>query len=578
MQGLLAKAKTYIKVNWLFVLIMALGAIALFAQLHETVLYADDYSLGIYADGNPETLFRYFTTHYTSWGGGYTGVLVIIALGLPSILWKTFFTIMLACFVGLTTKMLCKNHQTYKWLTALVLWASVFVLSILVSREVIYWLDGGMAYLFSMFQAFLVFYFMYTRLFQDVSKKYDIVLLPIVTFFGGWSSAQSGLAAVAITVILILWRRFIDKQPIKKLYYISAILSLIGFMIFYFAPGNSVRMDTFTEYESYNLFQKIGYRIGSVTSHILNNTQSEFTAAPIFVYLTIGLTAIVDLKYSLKTKNKKLKIFRMICSAYAILFLLSFMFSVVDILPLSPGFQYIYKYINLLTAGEHGILGYFGIIPLLIAALAAISNLVSGYFISREHKNPFLITAIFIAYLTEFAMVMAPYSPIRTTFYTIAFMWVAIAYLILIAKKDDINTFGIITIVFTSLNLYLGLIMLILYAIFIFILPKAKFTPTAQIYLFLSVFTMISITNYAKILINYHRNRVIDEENITRIINAKTTYDETGKLPETLYLVRPHNVLYGFTGLAGIDWVESAVNDYYGLPITLNLEYEGETQ
>ncbi|MBQ6461051.1 hypothetical protein IJJ36_01275, partial [Candidatus Saccharibacteria bacterium] len=135
-----------------------------------------------------------------------------------------------------------------------------------------------------------------------------------------------------------------------------------------------------------------------------------------------------------------------------------------------------------------------------------------------------------------------------------------------------------ITIVFTSLNLYLGLIMLILYAIFIFILPKAKFTPTAQIYLFLSVFTMISITNYAKILINYHRNRVIDEENITRIINAKTTYDETGKLPETLYLVRPHNVLYGFTGLAGIDWVESAVNDYYGLPITLNLEYEGETQ
>lgn len=583
MGKLLVGAKTYIKQNWFFLLIMIVGAAALLAQMSQVVLYADDYSLSVYADGNPETLFKYFTAHYTTWGGGYTGVLVILALSGAPIVWQLFFTLLLALFVGLTVKITCKNHPKQKWLVATVLWSCLFLLSIWISRETIYWLDGGMAYLFSTLQAFLVFYFFYTRLIQKISHKYDAALIPLVAFFGGWSSAQSGVMAVVTVIAFIIWQRCIKKEKIKPLFYISAILALIGFLIFYFAPGNSARMGEFEVYASLNLFEKVAYRIGSVLALILGNSEVEFSAAPIFVYLAIGLTAIVDLKSISAEKSKKLKIFRLCCSIYSLLFIFAFLLGTFNIPGLSSICRYAFKYVNLLNVfhGEHGAIGYLAIFPYLAAILTIFANLSLAFLIGKRKNDPFLFTVLLIGYIAELCMVMAPYSPLRTTLYTITFMWLAIGYLVLAARTDNASIFPVALLIFTIFSFQLGLALLFAYIILTFLWPNftnRKLPASSEIYLFLSVLVLLAGFNYSKILINYHRNKTINEQNITILIDAASAYAETGELPEVLYLKKPYNELYGFTGLAGIVWVEQAVTEHFNLPTTLDLEYEGVNQ
>lgn len=548
--------------------------------MHEVVLYADDYALGIYSSGGIGAAWDYAVDHYLTWGGGYTAFIVIILIMFPPILWKLFLTLLLVAFVGLTVKMVCKNHPTRKWLIAILLWSLIFVLSIWISREVIYWLDGSVAYLFSMFQVFIFFYFMYTRLIQGITKKYDYCIIPLLAFFAGWSSAQSGLIAVIMCLLLLAWKQFIKKERVHKLYIISTISSVIGFCIFYFAPGNSARMDTFTEYANYNIFQKIAYRSSSVTGLIFNTTQAEFTAAPMFIYLTIGLTSIIDFATIKKETSKKLRIVRLVCSIYGIIFVTGFIISNMNIPGISTLLSYGYKYVNLMEISSYGIKGYLGILSYIAVILALIANIVNAFLICKRQNNPLLVVSLLMAYAAEFSMVMAPYSPLRTTFYTIAFLWIAISYLVLTSYENGHDILPIFLLIFITINLYLGITTLILYVSISRLFKSNNYTFSARPAILFSVcvFAALASANYTKVLIKYHENRLINEENISRIIDYKNSItDEIANSPneQILYLIPPADEVYGFTGLAGIDWVENGVRLYFNLPPNVNLEYEG---
>lgn len=575
MECVFEKIKSYIKNNWLFLLVMGIGSLALFLQMRQVVLYADDYSLSCYGAGNIESAFNYFTYHYMHWGGGYTGPIVIMLLGAHPIVWQLVLTLMLVIMVGLTVKMVCKKHPEYKWLVATVLWSCVFVLSIWVSRETIYWLDGGMAYLFSMFQAFLLFYFVYTRLFQNVSKKYDVAVLPIVGFFAGWSSAQSGVIAILIVVAMIVWQRFFRKKPVKKLFYITAVLCLVGFLIFYFAPGNSARMGEFAEYTSLNFVQKLEYRASSVTSLLFNTSLVELTGAPIFIYLAIGLIAIVELHFAKQEKNKKVKIVRYVCSIYSLLFVFGFALSLMNIPGVSTALQYAFKYVNLLKVGEHGLIGYLGFLSYAAAFLAIAASVVSAFFIAKQQDNPLIIVALLAAYAAEYSMLMAPYSPIRTSFYTIVFAWMIIGYLIVLIKREKIEMLPIALVIFTAFSFYLGVATLICSVALSVFLPKSKFNYAAQLYLFVGIFAILAAANGAKTFIGYYRNRSINEENVTRLVEAgEVEFDETDDIPDVVYLKQPQSTVYGFTDFVGIDWVEHDTKYYFRIPQFVDLEYE----
>lgn len=582
MKKSLEGAKSYICKNWLFLLIMTICSIALFVQMNEVVLYADDYALGMYSSGGLESAWDYFTEHYMTWGGGYTSLIVIILLMFPSIIWKLFLTSLLMAFVGLSVKMLCKNHPTQKWLVASILWSCIFMLSIWISREVIYWLDGSVAYLFSMFQVFIFFYYLYTRLFQGITKKYDYVLLPLVAFFAGWSSAQSGVMAITMAIILIVWKKLFKSQKtskIRKLYLSSIIFSLLGFCIFYFAPGNSARMNAFTDFINYSFIERILYRFNSVTALIFNTSQSDLTAAPLFIYLTIGLISITSLSNIRSEKNRKVKITRLCCSIYGLIFTSSFIISLLNIPGISTIAKYGFTYINLLNIGRHGLLGLLGLLPYFFATLAILASLTDAFFICKYRQDPFLLTVLIMGYLAEFSMLMAPYSPLRTTFYTIVCMWLAIDYLFFISYQEKISVLPISLALFITINLNLCLFVVVLFAIVFKIIRanQKELSPRHEFLFVLLIFAIFATSNYARVLINYHQNKIIDDENIARILEYKETADYNNTSKEViLYLKRPKDEIYGFTGLAGIDWVENGIRLYFGLPSNTNLEYEKE--
>ena len=214
---------------------MVLCFLALLVQMLQVVYQADDYSVGKLSGSSFGVLMEHAVDHYFNWGGGYTPTIVITLMSLPDIIWRLVITGMMTLIIAMASRLITKGQAGKKrWLVALVMWLLFFGASIHLTRETIYWLDGSMAYLFSAFQAFIVFYFLYTRLFMGDQKKYDLILIPFLCFFAGWSSAQSGGLAVLCVLGLVLYKLFVKKEKVAVRYLVSLALTIIGFCIFYF--------------------------------------------------------------------------------------------------------------------------------------------------------------------------------------------------------------------------------------------------------------------------------------------------------------------------------------------------------
>lgn len=290
----LIQIKEYIKLNKFYISIMFLGLFALAFQMNFVVLYADDFGLE-YLNNRPTLLniFNRFYEYYMSWGGGFH-VLISMFIQLFNInIWKIFNCFLIFTMVIMSVKMISYNRKINKGLIALILWICIFLLSIYISREAIYWLNGSLVYVLSGFQVFILFYYLYSKLIMKKSiRKYDLFLLPIVSFFAGWSNAQSGIIALMLSIILLLWVKFIKKEKIKLLYIISVLLTFIGFLVFYFAPGNTSRLDVFIEFSNFNILQKILYRVDSIYGLIFDFKSYPLTGIPFYFLLVIRYNSL----------------------------------------------------------------------------------------------------------------------------------------------------------------------------------------------------------------------------------------------------------------------------------------------
>lgn len=188
----------YIKENKLYIAVMLIGSLAFIWQMKEVVLYADDFSLGIISKGGLKEIFEHFGHSYMNWGGGLIPLYATIFLLFKIEVWKVFQCIIVIIMVILATRMITQESKKNKALVAGIIWLCLYILNIWVSREVLYWLDGGLAYQFTTFQIFIYFYYLYTRIHLKISKKYDKIVLPIIAFFArldfstGWIDCDFG--------------------------------------------------------------------------------------------------------------------------------------------------------------------------------------------------------------------------------------------------------------------------------------------------------------------------------------------------------------------------------------------------
>ena len=569
------KVWQYIKENKFYLLVMLIGSVAFIMQMKEVILYADDFALGIISKGGLKEIWNYFRSNYMNWGGGLTCLWATTFLLFRIGVWKIFQCILIIVTVILATKMITYEGKRNKALVATFIWLCLYVLTIFISREVLYWLDGGLAYELTAFQIFLYFYYLYTRIHLKINKKYDKILLPIVAFFAGWSSAQTGPLVAVIPPLLILWKKVIQKEKVSKFYYITTIIGLIGFAIFYFAPGNNARMNLgFKDYANYNLIQKILYRTEEVYGLIFNFKQNQFMGIPFYMILLIGLNSVVGLYLFNEEENKKVKLLVKITSGIQIVFTILCLGIALNIPYAEEIGKIMIGFENLLYARWNGTLTLKVIVPYVITTLVMVSAIVEAYLIGIKKKDPMLVITIIAALIMQGIMVMAPYSPLRTTYYTIMFLWFAIAYLIKLAYEEKMKIGMPVIIVFTMYNLQLGIVAIVSYLIINSIVENNnKEHYKGEFIVATGIMLIIACGNYGKTINNYAINQEIYNQNITRVKEFKERQDNGGE-EKVLYLLAPKDETYGFTPMAGTDWVEKAVKQYFELDEDVVLKTE----
>lgn len=554
-----SKIIDYIVNNKLYLTVMIIGFLLLLIQMNNVVLYADDFSLKIYSKGGILSAINFFVKHYMTWGGGFVSSYVIILLMFDISIWCIITCIIILIFIVLVIKLVSNNKKINKGILATILWALIFIVNIFVSRETLFWLDGCVAYVFNSFQVFIYIYMLYTRIFWKVEKKYDIIILPIVAFFSGWSSAQTGALAAIIPLIMLFISKFIKKEKIKKIFIIAAVFSIVGFMIFYFAPGNWSRMAVFDYFSNLDFLHKIAYRSNEIYGLLFNFIKFPFTGIPFYLFSVIVLSSIIALKFVSTEKNKKIFILVKYGSIFQLMFFIVCFIIYLRLHDLEFIYNYILNFKNLLFEYENKTLALTMLVPYLICTIVIIINILITIYISKIKKDPLLFIVVISAYVFQFIMFMAPYSPFRTAYGCIIFLLIAVIYLINIAIKEKIDIKNISIMLIIMISLKFGFILLFISLIFAFTFKKNKYEKLILI-LILLVFLSISLKNYYTITKNYNINKKIYIKNIERINECKN--DMYCKQINILY---PKYELYGFSSMVGVKWIEDAIRDYFCL-------------
>ena len=566
----------YIKNNKLYCLILFVGLVLLGIQINQVIMYADDYTLGIHSNSSGfKGAIDYFVYNYLHWGGGFTGLIVICILTIGFKLWLFVEILLMLSIVLITIKFIHLKDGKYKELVALLIWIFYFLISISVSRETILWLDGSIAYVLTSLQVLFYTYLIYTRMhYPKMRKKYDYVLFPLAAFFGGWSSAQSGAMVVLVTIIVWLFAKYINKEKIPKFYLYSSVLTLIGYLIFYFAPGNSSRMSTTPMFANLDIISKFLFNVDNIFSNFFDFSFHPYFGMVFYTYFIMILLVLVTHHLLKKEKNELLKFVINLTCIYSLLFIGLAVLRSTPIVEKYPFIELPFIYNNIYNAINNHTFSPSCLISYALGTITIVSMIIQTFYISIKKKDSLLLIIIGVGFASQAVMFMAPYHPYRTTFITIMLFILGIIYLFKDVLENDIKWEYALSTLFLIRLFPVGCILLFLFYISNEYLKDNKLLKikTINLIIFISLLGCLSLVNWAKITYNYRANKIVDEENMERIEKYKASPNEE----KILVLIAPINELYGSTPLAGVDWVESDIILYFELDKETDIMFEEE--
>lgn len=283
------------------------------------------------------------------------------------------------------------------------------------------------------------------------------------------------------------------------------------------------------------------------------------------------MIATVGIQIADKEENKTKKIMMQILNIVIIIFLIVNLAIAVDI-PYSDLFREKFlTFSDLYTAFHSKTLSISTILPYLITSAIMLISLIISVYISKKEKNILQVVLLIAGLFTQGIMVMAPYSPLRTTFTTIIFFIITIGYTCYISLKNDYSILLAFVIPLTIFNSYLGIIATIVF-IGINSLNIKESKNNKIIITVLIIFGISSMFNWCQTYIGYKKNKRIYNENITRIENFLREYPTKDKQDcKELYLLPPDDDKYGFTAMAGIDWIDEAIKAYFNISNSVKL-------
>ena len=550
------KIINYVKDNKFYLLIMFICFCFLILQMSNVVMYADDFVLKVVSMKGINNIINNQINHYFTWGGGFTPILVTTFLLFNSIVWKIFISSLILIIFFLVIKLLNIKDQFEKCLIALLLWSCLFLINIEILNQTLYWLDGSFAYTFVIFQTFIYLYYIITRVFKNISHKYDMVLFPIISFFGGWSSAQTGAVVLILPIFIIIYQ-LIKKVKISKLSYISMILGMIGFGIFYFAPGNSARMSNMGIFSELGIFEKVVYKVDGVYSHLLNFKDMFLTSTPIFILITAIL--LIVLGYYFVNKDNKKNIFVKTSLIYMFITVIAYLGISLNIHGNDILLKHMITFSNIYeNFSSEGLLIF---VPYIVSTLFIISTVIVAHYIYIKTDDPTSMIFIISGYISQFVMVMSPQIEYRTTFIIILFLIVSIASLISLCYKEKISNYLLLIIPFLMFEFSYGVIALILLLLANTLNSKILYKVSFLIIILLIAY--LSFVSYKVTYDNYSSNEVIYNQNIEALKEYKAG-------DKKIYIKEYPYPEYAFTNIVGTDWIEKSVKQIYKIDDSVN--------
>lgn len=543
--GILKNIKEYVKNNKLYIFVMIIGMISFAIQMKYVVLYADDLSLGIIAKkGGFFGAFTHLKENYMNWGGGPTPCIAIIFMLFPLKVWKLFSCILIFITIILSVRMITYKNNFNKGIVASIIWSCIYILNIYISRETLYWMDGHLAYVLTAVQFIIYFYYMYSKIvMKNKIKKYDYILLPVLAFFSGWTGPQIAGITVAAGIMLLIWEKFINKEKIKKIYIITLIFSIIGCLVEVLAPGNNVRMAIgFPEFAQFGIIEKINYRIYPVVTLIFDFFTYNFASISFYILLVFGILAFVAYNFCKQEENRKIQLFIKAISISLVIF-------IIGMLALRLGISTV----NLLDYSTSN--KFISVMLYAVSMLAMLFGGILSLYVSIKEENPLLVILVTSAILGQLMMLIAPYSPLRSTFITVFLLWIAIGYLLVVAHKNDIKIASIFIIVLVIAKLEYGILAFFIY----FVYNRLFIKSNKEIYITTAILIVLALNNWIVVTKNYKINQEIYFENMNRIEAFKANSEKQ------LVLLAPKDEIYGFNKFIGIEWIEEAVKQYFGL-------------
>lgn len=563
------RLKTYVKENKLYIMVMCLGFVLLLLQMKFIVLYADDMSLGIVAKKNNILgALNFLKENYMTWGGGPTPFIAIVFMWFDLKAWKIFNCLLILCTISLITKMISFKNKKVKPIVSVSMWLCVYILNIYISRETIYWLDGSLAYVLTTFQLVVYFYFMYSRIIMKTKeRKYDFIIFPIIAFFSGWTGPQTGALTCLLGILLLLWSKFVEKNKIKIRYVIFYLFGILGFMVEYLAPGNDIRMQTFQEYCSMNFIERILYRVDSVWNIMFNYNIYKIASVPFYLFIIIGSITTISIKIN-KNESKVIiknavNIGNVVLGIFAIMCLVISL----NINDTEEIVKYCFSFENLYILYKDKTLHLLNFLPYIITFLVLADVILLSIYIGVKKKEILLPVSIIAGIAGQMMMIFAPYTPLRAVYVSMVFLWMAIGYLIKLAIEEKCSIKYIIVLTILINNFQLGIASMII----ALIIEKISGDDGIKKEI-LTIFILIGIiatVNYINVVYNYSINEKIYYRNVEALQN----YDGTSR---EIYLEKPKEGQYGFNEMVGIDWIETAVKDYFNISQNVELKYINE--
>ena len=452
------KILSFIKNNKFYILAFIFSFFILFLLMNQVVMYADDFGLKIKSEQSFGYLLKYLVHNYVSWGGGHTPLLVTILFKFGFNTWKVINTLIITTMFFLIAKTISNDFKHFL-VYFFIIWILFYCIDISILRECVYWLDGSMAYVVSTFELFMFIYILYTRFLLEKEKKYDVLLVPLISFFSGWSGAQTSGITLILCILFFIWYKFIKHNKINKRFLLLMIPAFLGIALFFLSPGNGLRMTKFPLYFNLGFVDKILYRISDCTNLTFNFKQYSFFAMPLFVFGFSYLILFLSINQLQKNGNKKEKLIILISTIFQFIFLA--LTIIMNFASKETILNYIFKFVNLYELKVNNQLSIINFIPYFAIIFFLICNLITIIIHSKNEKN-YLLLILFVAiYGSQYSMMLAPYTPLRTCLTAIIFLIFAIIYLINYLKDQHFDFIKIVPIIFMYINFNIAIILYI---------------------------------------------------------------------------------------------------------------------